>query len=200
MTLHLVNKNFTSGLALAAVIFALGCSVNVKDSNDASENHNVDIQTPVGGIHVSEAPNASDVGLPVYPGAKPREKDSSGENKSANVNISVLGYGVRVLALQYVSTDPQQKVVDFYKDQLKKYGTVLQCQTDKHSDKVEVNDQGNDKDENTPVSCEQGNRGETVELKVGVRSNQHVVAVERDGSGSKFALVYVRTHGKEGSI
>jgi hypothetical protein len=39
-----------------------------------------------------------------------------------------------------------------------------------------------------------------VELKVGTKQNQHIVAIEPEGSGSKFSLVYVRTHGKEADI
>jgi len=39
-----------------------------------------------------------------------------------------------------------------------------------------------------------------VELKVGTEDNQHIVAVEPQGKGSSFALVYVQTHGKEGMI
>jgi hypothetical protein len=40
-----------------------------------------------------------------------------------------------------------------------------------------------------------------VELKVGTEDNQHIVAVKPDGKGSRFALVYVRTHaGKDDTI
>jgi hypothetical protein len=44
--------------------------------------------------------------------------------------------------------------------------------------------------------------GPVTELKVGTEDNQHVVAVEpRDsGKGATFALVYVRTRGKQGDI
>ena len=168
--------------------------------NASGEDHNVDIQTPVGGIHVSEDASASDIGLPIYPGAKQKEKDASGDNKNANVNISGPGFAVRVIAIDYVTTDPQQKVVDYYKDQLKKYGSVVQCNTGEHVDKIDVDKHGDSKDDNAPVACENNDRGKTIELKVGVKSNQRVVAIEPEGTGSSFALVYVRTHGKEGEI
>ena len=186
-------------IAAAIVVSLAACSVNVKKNGDG-EDHNVDIQTPVGGIHVSEDASARDIGLPIYPGAKQKEKDASGDNKNANVNISGPGFAVRVIAIDYVSTDSQQKVVDYYKDQLKKYGSVVQCNTGGHVGKIDVDKHGDSKDDNAPVSCESDDRGKTIELKVGVRSNQRVVAVEPDGTGSSFALVYVRTHGKEGEI
>jgi hypothetical protein len=49
------------------------------------------------------------------------------------------------------------------------------------------------------LTCE-GDRGNNVELKVGTQENQHIVAVEPDGKGSSFSLVYVRTHGKDADI
>jgi hypothetical protein len=33
-------------------------------------------------------------------------------------------------------------------------------------------------------------------LKVGTKSNQHIVSVKPNGKGTDFALVYVRTRGK----
>jgi hypothetical protein len=45
-----------------------------------------------------------------------------------------------------------------------------------------------------------GASGINVELKVGTKENQHIVAVEPDGRGSSFSLVYVRTHGKDADI
>jgi hypothetical protein len=39
-----------------------------------------------------------------------------------------------------------------------------------------------------------------VELKVGTEENQHLVAIEPKGKGSKFALVYVRVRDKDTTI
>jgi hypothetical protein len=49
------------------------------------------------------------------------------------------------------------------------------------------------------LTCD-GNKGNNVELKVGTKENQHIVAVEPDGKGSSFSLVYVRTHGRDADI
>jgi hypothetical protein len=49
------------------------------------------------------------------------------------------------------------------------------------------------------LACE-GTTGVNIELKVGTKENQHIVAVEPEGSGSSFSLVYVRTHGKDADI
>ena len=191
------SHKFSVVLALGTASLAalqISCSVNVK-KEQSGEDKQVDISTPVGGIHVSKGVNPSDVGLDVYPGARLKEKDSSGDNKSANVNISGFGYGLKVVALEYHSDDPPSKVVAFYQGQLKKYGNILVC----HTSHLDVNADMKDSDHGShELSCE--GSGNNTELKVGTKENQHIVEVEPDGKGSSFSLVYVRMHGKEAEI
>src|SRR5947209_2558119 len=182
-------------LSMAAVLTTSGCSVNVKKEK-SGEDKDVDIRTPLGGIHVSKGANPDDVGVPVYPGAHLREKDSDGSDKSANVNISGFGFGLKVVALEYDSNDSPEKVVAYYKDQLKKYGNVLVCHTTHLKVNPEIKGQDRGSDE---LTCE-GSNGSNIELKVGTKENQHIVAVEPQGNGSSFSLVYVRTHGKDADI
>jgi len=180
-------------LGLATAVLLTACSINVKKEKNGDDKQ-VDIKTPMGGIHVSKDVSPEDVGIAIYPGARAKVKDFNGENKSANVNISGFGYGLRVVALEYESDDAPAKVVDYYKDQLKRYGDVLVC----HTSHLDVNTdikQGN----SNQLTCE-GASGVNVELKVGTKENQHIVAVEPEGKGSSFSLVYVRTHGKEADI
>ncbi len=113
---------------MAALLLLPACSVNVKKEANGQDKQ-VDIKTSLGGVHVSQQADVSDIGLTVYPGARLKEKDSDGSDKSANVNISGFGYGLKVVALEYESDDAPAKVLSFYRDQLKKYGTVLECHT-----------------------------------------------------------------------
>lgn len=182
-------------IAVAALALLAACSVNVKKEKNGQDKQ-VDINTPVGGIHVKNDVDPGDVGIAIYPGARLKPKDSNGDNKSANVNISGFGYGLRVIALQYESDDSPAKVVDYYKDQLKKYGNVLVC----HTSHLDVNADVKDHEQGShELTCE-GTAGVNVELKVGTKENQHIVAVEPEGKGSSFSLVYVRTHGQEAEI
>jgi hypothetical protein len=178
--------------ALAGVLLS-GCSVNVqKESN--GQDKQVDIKTPMGGIHVSKGADAADTGLSVYPGARLKAEDSGHNDKSANVSISGFGYGLRVVALEYESDDAPEKILAFYRDQLKKYGSVLECHTSGH---FNMNMKYSDKSSDShALTCDMNN-GKNVELKAGTDENQHIVAVESEGKGSSFSLVYVRTHGKE---
>jgi len=196
------GANFLHGFALAVIALVLlpACSINVKKNEDG-EDKKVDIETPVGGIHVSKDADVRDVGLAVYPGARKKQKDSSGDEKSANVNISGPGFGVKVVAVEYLSDDSPDKLIAYYRDQLKEYGGVLECHTSKHGSDVEVNKMSHpDRKESKKLTCDNDDSGKTVELKVGTEDNQHIVAVEPQGKGSSFALVYVQTHGKEGMI
>ena len=181
--------------ALAGVLLA-GCSVNVKKESNGQDKQ-VDINTPVGGIHVSKEADVADTGLAVYPGARLKPEDSGSDDKSANVSISGFGYGLKVVALQYESDDAPAKVVAFYKDQLKKYGNVLECPTSGH---FHLNMKYSDKSgDSHALTCDSVG-GTNIELKAGTDENQHIVAVESEGKGSSFSLVYVRTHGKDADI
>jgi len=189
-TRRIIALTFAASLTLPA------CSVSVKDHSDG-DNSKVDIETPVGAIHVNEEAKVQDTGLAVYPGAR-QKPNTNHDSKSANVNISSSFFGVKVVAIEYESGDSPDKVIAFYQDQLKKYGEVIQCRTSKHGGDMSVR-AGDHKDSSKPVSCE-GNSGNVVELKVGTEDNQHLVSVEPEGKGSDFALVYILTRGKEGSI
>ena len=186
---------FAVGVATLAALLLSACSINVKKEQDGQDKQ-VDINTPVGGIHVSKGADAADVGIAVYPGARLKQSDSDGNDKSANVNISSIGFGLKVVALEYQSNDAPDKLVAYYKDQLKKYGKVLECHTS-HFD-VDPEIKGSDHGSHE-LTCE-GSSGKNIELKVGTKENQHIVAVEPDGKGSSFSLVYVRTHGKDADI
>ena len=190
-----VGRRSIGVLGLAALLLIPACSVNVKKEHNGRDKE-VDIKTLVGGIHVSKDADVADVGLAVYPGAHLKQKDNDGDDKSANVNISGFGYGIRVIALEFQSNDSPARLVAFYKDQLKKYGNVLECHTSGHLD---VNMKMKSDGDSHELTCD-STGGNNVELKVGTRENQHIVAVESDGKGSSFSLVYVRTHGKDADI
>jgi hypothetical protein len=180
---------------LVVAVALSACSVNVKKEQNGEEKQ-VDISTPIGGIHVGKQVDPQDVGIAVYPGARLQVKDDKGNDKSANVNISGFGYGVKVVALEYQSDDAPAKIIAYYQDQLKHYGSVLQCHTADFDLDTDVKDR---KDSSDALTCGVSS-GANIELKVGTKENQHIVSVKPEGKGSSFSLVYVRTHGKDAEI
>ncbi len=192
-----LDREFRCALAFISVSVILlllpACTIHVKKDESGKEK-NVDISTPFGGIHVDKNADARDTGMPVYPGARPKPEDKSNDDKSANVNISGMGYGLKVVAVEYESDSTPTSIIAYYRDQLKKYGNVLECHTSGSSASMNYHS-GSD-----PMSKELTcgpDSGSNIELKAGTEANQHIVSVKPDGSGSDFALVYVRTYGKD---
>ena len=77
--------------ALAAILAFPACNVDVKKSENGDDK-NVDIKTPVGGLHVSKQVDPRDTGISVYPGARMKEKTNNGDD-NANLGISTGYYG-----------------------------------------------------------------------------------------------------------
>jgi hypothetical protein len=181
------------------VLVSLTLPIFAQDSGNQNKNKNVDITSPVGDLHLGADADARKAGLPLYPGARLKSDD---ENKSqANLSVLTDAFGMKLVVAHYDSDDAPAKIVDFYRDKLKKYGKVLECHSQKHGGDVDVRDDDKDDKDSKELKCEE-NSGPVTELKVGTENNQHVVAIEpRDaGKGSTFALVYVHTQGKRGDI
>jgi hypothetical protein len=191
----------SSLLAFACVSLVLlaGCSINVKKNADESDKK-VDIETPIGGIHVSKEADVKDIGLPIYPGARPAKEESKNDEKSANVNISSSVFGLKVVAQEFDSDDPPDKLMGFYSNELKKYGKVLDCRSSWHGGgHVSVHHDSSEKESNE-LKCDNESDGKTTELKVGTEDNQRIVAIKPQGKGTRFALVRVQIRSKDNMI
>jgi hypothetical protein len=158
------------------------------------------VDTPFGGIHVNtDQTTAADLGLPAYPGAQiVTDKDN---DKSADIHMGFGEWELRVMVVNYSTSDSQDKVEAFYKKALGRYGDVLTCQDnapvgkptntsegltcaeDKHAN-VQVNDHGQSYGYH---SVKNG-----LELKAGSERHQHIVGFESPENGqTRFALVAV---------
>jgi hypothetical protein len=187
--LRLFSAVAVSGLSLSIA----ACGINVKEKDNGKGDKDVTIQSPVANMHVGKDVKGSDTGISVYPGAKLVEKDDDHGSDRANVNISTPFFGLRLVVVKYVSDDPPQKLVDFYSNDLKRYGTILQCNKSGSDADWHVGIDSHDKSSRgDKLSCSGDGKGDTVELKVGSNNNAHVVAITPKGKGAEFALVYVR--------
>ena len=121
----MLSRNLVSRISSAALLVALivlpGCSVNVKDKDKSGESR-VDIKTPMGDIHVNEQPDIRETGLSLYAGARPAPKENGDDKKSANVNISGLGFSLKVVAAEFQSDDAPAKIVAYYDKELQRVG------------------------------------------------------------------------------
>ena len=180
------------GAVSAAAVLLLGltaCSMNVDKKGDESKKGNVDILTPFGGLKVRTEVDPKEIGLPVYAGARQVPGHDSG---SANVTLGVPGFGLKVIAAKFESDDSSDKVLEFYRKEMKAYGSVTECKGD-----IDLKgDPGSQE-----VTCKGGpNLKDKVELAAGKGSSHRIVSVEPRGSGCKFALVYLQMRGKESTM
>lgn len=196
-----VNRIFVAKLSLGALLTALcvlpACSINTNGKGKDGEKQ-VDIKSPMGDLHVSEQADIRDAGLTLYPGATPAPKENGDDKKSANVNLSLPGFSLKVVAAEFLSDDAPDKIIAYYNKDLQKYGKPIQCHGGWNGTHANYD---NKDDLSKPVSCGNGGSGDAVELKVGTEGNQHIVSVKPNSRGSRFALVYVRMHtGKDDTI
>jgi hypothetical protein len=100
---------------------------------------------------------------------------------------------------KYETDDPPAKVLDFYRDKMRKYGKVLECRGNDDTKDVHT---GDDDDASKPLKCDGDNKGPVRELKVGTEGNAHIMAIENpdSGKGTTFAIVYLHRRGKSGDI
>jgi hypothetical protein len=196
------HLTLTPALAIVSIL-----PVFAQQSAQQSDPHDktFDVRSSVGDMHVGKDADAGKMGLPLYPGAHPKQEK---DGEPLNFGLLTEAFGVKLVVAKYDSDDVPAKVVDFYKGKLRKFGQVLECHSQKHGSGVDVNDD-NDKDskdgkegsKDKQLKCEEDS-GPVVELKVGTEDDQHVVAIEPSdtGKGSTFALVYLHTRGKSGEI
>ena len=182
----------TAGLALTTWI--AGCRVHVDKDADGKEK-TVQVDTPFGGVHVNtDQTTAADLGLPVYPGAEVVRNDD--EHKSADVHLGFGEWQLRVRAVSYATSDPQDKVTAFYKKSLGRYGDVITCQGNAPVGTPVATAEGltcADDKNNAHVKIDHhdyGTNADSLELKAGSKRHQHIVGFEEPKNGkTRFALV-----------
>jgi len=181
-----------SAFAVSGLSLCIACGINVKEKDNGKGDKDVTIQSPVANMHIGKDVKGSDTGISIYPGAKLVEKDDDHGSDRANVNISTPFFGLKLVVVKYISDDAPQKLVDFYTNDLKRYGTILHCNKSGSDADWHVGIDSNDKSSHgEKLSCSGDGKGDTVELKVGSNNNAHVVAITPKGKGAEFALVYV---------
>jgi len=148
----------------------------------AAEHQQIDL----GFFGVSTNIAASELGLPVYPGAIPHRKIHD-EDSSAKVWAGLGSLGFKVVVIELDSADPPPKVAAWYRPALARFGAVLDCSA------AAAGPAGKD-DDFLDCRHDRPKPGDFL-YKSGKHHEMHVVSVEREGTGSRIALVYVNLRG-----
>jgi hypothetical protein len=163
-----------------------------QDKSESGKTESEEGRNSIGFIASKEA-SAKDVGLPLYPGARPH-KDNSDDSSAVRFGLWGGASAFKLAVLKLESNDPPEKVATFYRRALAKYGKVLDC-----SDWAKAKSEKKKDDSSKELGCEeeQPEHGETV-LKAGTKENQHVVGIKVDGGLTLFELVYLEARGALG--
>jgi len=140
------------------------------------------------GIQLKLQASEKEVGLPIYPGAKPH-KDSDGESSAANFGLWGSSFNFRLVVLKLESPDAPAKIAAFYQKALAKYGKVLDCTN------ATKKDDSSKKQPSGALTCDDTPETGAMLFKSGTKAKQHIVGIEAKRSGSVFQLVFLDTRG-----
>jgi hypothetical protein len=142
------------------------------------------------GITISAQATAEEVGLPVYPGAKPH-KDSSEDSSAANLGLWGGSFGFKLVVLKLDSADSSDKVAAFYRKALAKYGPVLDCANPPAA-------KSSDNDKSTKLTCGDDKPDPGSQLfKAGTKEKQHIVGIKPGPPGVTIQLVFLEARGTD---
>src|SRR5437868_10597883 len=131
-----------STLLLTLLLMASGCRIretsrNGDNGDKATETKGAEISTPFGTLRARNEDNGEATGLAIYPGARVLHEKS--DDHGGNVVIDTPAFGLKVIAVKYETDDAPEKVLDFYRNELKKFGhKVLECRPNHEPDDVVV--------------------------------------------------------------
>jgi hypothetical protein len=140
-------------------------------------------------VHANSHATAKDIGLPVYPGAM-QFKDKDSDSSSADLLFLLNSFHFSIKAAKFVTTDSPERVLEFYKKPLAKFGEVLECDHGKPVSSLTVTKSG--------LTCgDRKSGGMTVngsdsdhELRAGTPQQFWIVGIDGAESGrTKFGLV-----------
>jgi hypothetical protein len=140
------------------------------------------------GVTVAGDADAKDIGLPLYPGAK-RHIDNDSDSPGVNLGLWGGGSGFKLAVLKLESDDSMDKVAEYYKKHLAKYGKVLDCTHPGPSEGAA------DKNDNSkPLTCgdDKPDKGGVL-YKSGTKMDQYLVSIQpgTSGHGSLMQLVHM---------
>lgn len=162
--------------AVAAVVSLLPVSSPARAQNEKGA-----------GITFAGDADAKDIGLPLYPGSR-RHKDKDSDSPGINFGLWGSGSGFKLAVLKMESDDSLDKLADYYKKHLSKYGKVLDCSHPSPNDSASKDDKSN------VLTCgdDKADPGGLL-FKAGTKSDQHIVSLQPNpsGKGTLFDLVHL---------
>ena len=70
------------------------------------------------------------MGLPVYPGARLSRDSNDGDFERGKVSIATPWVGLHVIAAECENLESPERILNFYREQMKPFGAVTECRGD----------------------------------------------------------------------
>jgi hypothetical protein len=184
---------YAAALCGALIVACLGMAAQEKDKSSVNVTVTGKDGSDVGGLMISAKATAKEVGLPLYPGARPSKEDGDG-SAAANLGLWGSSFGFKLVVLKMESNDSKEKVAAFYQKALAKYGTVLNCS---ESSKSSTDKDKDDSSKKLTCGDDHADAGGML-FKAGSKEKQHLVSVKPNGTGCIFHIVYLEARSDEG--
>ena len=148
-------------------------------------------------VHASSQVTPAAIGLPVYPGAKLAVKHGD-EDAAFDIGFTFGDTRLRMEGISYDSDDSPDRVLEFYRKALSRYGDVLECDHGRAVGNLSVTSSG--------LRCSDKKGGENLnfngrldsskdhDLRAGSPGEFRIAGI--DGSGTKssrFVIMYLKT-------
>lgn len=171
-------------LFLALAVACCATVVAAQSNSAKNQKHQIAIETGSdrygAGVEILD-PKL--LGVEIYPGAKVDKEESDG--KGANLSLDWGQESTHLYVQKFVTPEPPDKVLAFYRKQLAKFGAVQECRDGKPLAEVK-SELKCDAEDSKGAKSDKG-----IELMAGTKARRHVVGVEPQGSGTKFVVLYV---------
>lgn len=140
-------------------------------------------------INFASEAHPGETGIRVYPGAI-KLQGKSEDTDSARVQFSLGDYGLKVIAVKLKSDDGRDQIADFYRNELARFGTVLDCTVPEPAERSKR------ETKSRTLTCD-GERAKRngFLFKAGAKANQRIVSIEPKGNATHISLVHIEVRG-----
>lgn len=190
-----MRRFFLTGwiVGVMAAMVAGGAAAQAQDK-DKDKDKGLDLS-----LHAKSQATAANIGLPAYPGAVPYRAGGEGGDKdndsSLDMGFAFGDFRLSVIVAGYETSDSPERVLDFYRKPLSRYGEVLECDHGKPVGKRTATDTGltcSDQHGGHVQVDGSGNSADDHELRAGSPHKYRVVGIDGAKPGkTHFALVYL---------
>ena len=180
----------TTRAPVLAAAASLACLLAATPAAHAQSNFDLS-------VHASSQVTPAAIGLPVYPGAKLAAKHGD-EDAAFDIGFAFGDTRLRMEGISYESDDSPDRVLEFYRKALSRYGDVLECDHGRAVGSLSVTSSG--------LQCSDKKGGENVnfngrldsskdhDLRAGSPGEFRIAGIDgSDTRSSRFVIMYLKT-------